>query len=85
MKYQFVFVIFLLRSAHNLDCVDYIDIKPESKAKPASKTNGENQREHSWRENKSNKEILSKRCKIIYFFEAPVTKFWMNVVRRFQY
>ena len=81
MKYQIIFVIFLLRSARNLDCLDHIDVK----AKLASKPNGEIQGEQSFRENKSNKEILSKRRKFIYFFKAPVTKFWINVVRRFQY
>ena len=85
MKYQIIFVIFLLRSAPNLDCLDHIDIKLASKAKLTSKPNGENQGDQSLRENKSNKEILSKRRRFIYFFKAPVTKFWINVVRRFQY
>ena len=85
MKYQIIFVVFLLRSARNLDNIDHIDVKLASKAKLAIKPNGENQGEQSLKENKSNKEILSKRRKFICFFKAPVTKFWINVVRRFQY
>lgn len=79
MKYQIIFVVFLLRSARNLDNLNHIDVKL------AIKPNAENQGEQSLKENKSNKEILSKRRKFICFFKAPVTKFWINVVRRFQY
>lgn len=79
MKYQIIFVVFLLRSVRNLDNLDHIDVKL------AIKPNAKNQGEQSLEENKSNKEILSKRRKFIYFFKAPVTKFWINVVRRFQY
>ena len=70
------FLIFL-RPGNNHDAVDAYVLKAKH-----AETKEENKEEHCKKRNEKEKKPLVDKKKLVKFFNAPVTKFWCNVVRK---